>query len=41
MELTPSELERYSRQIQISGFGENGQRLLKNTVAVVTGVGGL
>ena len=41
MELTPSELERYSRQIQISGFGEDGQRLLKNTVAVVTGVGGL
>lgn len=41
MEFTPTELERYSRQIQISGFGEDGQKRLKSTTAVVTGVGGL
>jgi molybdopterin/thiamine biosynthesis adenylyltransferase len=40
-ELTPTELERYSRQIQLPGFGEDGQAALKNSTALVTGVGGL
>lgn len=39
--LTPKELERYSRQIQLPGFGEKGQKALKNTTALVSGVGGL
>ena len=39
--LTPKELERYSRQIQLTGFGESGQKALKNTTALVSGVGGL
>ncbi len=33
--------ERYSRQIIIPGFGEEGQRKLKNASAAVVGVGGL
>ncbi|WP_267383992.1 HesA/MoeB/ThiF family protein [Cyanobacterium sp. uoEpiScrs1] len=41
MELTPVELERYSRQMQLDGFGEKGQKKLKATTAIVTGVGGL
>ncbi|MEA5533395.1 HesA/MoeB/ThiF family protein [Crocosphaera sp. XPORK-15E] len=41
MEFTPTELERYSRQIQLPGFGEEGQKRLKDSTAVVTGVGGL
>ncbi|MGP0128115.1 MAG: HesA/MoeB/ThiF family protein [cyanobacterium endosymbiont of Rhopalodia musculus] len=41
MELTPIELERYSRQMQLDGFGEKGQKKLKSTTAIVTGVGGL
>ena len=41
MELTPIELERYSRQMQLDGFGEEGQKKLKATTALVTGVGGL
>ncbi|BBA79969.1 putative molybdenum cofactor biosynthesis/nitrogen fixation-like protein [cyanobacterium endosymbiont of Rhopalodia gibberula] len=41
MELTPIELERYSRQMQLDGFGEEGQKKLKSTTAIVTGVGGL
>ena len=40
-ELTQTELERYSRQIQLPGFGEAGQVALKNATALVTGVGGL
>jgi len=40
-DLTPTELERYSRQIQLPGFGEAGQAALKNSTALVTGVGGL
>ena len=39
--LTPKELERYSRQIQLPGLGEEGQKALKNTTALVSGVGGL
>lgn len=39
--LTPKERERYSRQIQLLGIGETGQNALKNTTAVISGVGGL
>ncbi|MEM1240220.1 MAG: HesA/MoeB/ThiF family protein [Cyanobacteria bacterium P01_H01_bin.26] len=39
--LTPTEVERYRRQIMLPGLGESGQRQLKNTTALVTGVGGL
>lgn len=39
--LTPKELERYSRQIQLPGLGEDGQKALKNTTALISGVGGL
>ncbi len=41
MELTPTELERYQRQMMLPGFGEEGQLKLKQTTALVTGVGGL
>ena len=40
-ELTPKEQERYRRQIQLPGFGEQGQRKLKAAAALVTRVGGL
>ncbi len=39
--LTPKELERYSRQIQLPDLGLEGQKALKNTTALVSGVGGL
>lgn len=39
--LTSTELERYRRQIMLPGLGEIGQRQLKATTALVTGVGGL
>jgi molybdopterin/thiamine biosynthesis adenylyltransferase len=39
--LTPKELERYRRQIQLPGFGETAQQKLKASTALVTGVGGL
>lgn len=39
--LTATELERYRRQIMLPGLGEVGQQQLKNTTALVTGVGGL
>lgn len=39
--LTPTELERYRRQIMLDGFGETAQLKLKHTTALVTGVGGL
>lgn len=39
--LTPEELERYSRQILIRGFGEDGQQKLKNAHVLVAGLGGL
>ncbi|WP_157867576.1 HesA/MoeB/ThiF family protein [Gloeothece citriformis] len=41
MELTPAEIERYQRQIMLPGLGEEGQKKLKSTTALVTGVGGL
>lgn len=39
--LTPTELERYRRQIMLPGFGEAAQNKLKSVTALVTGVGGL
>jgi adenylyltransferase/sulfurtransferase len=39
--LSSSELERYHRQMMISGWGEEGQLLLKAAKVVVVGVGGL
>ncbi|MEM1368276.1 MAG: HesA/MoeB/ThiF family protein [Cyanobacteria bacterium P01_H01_bin.15] len=39
--LTSIEIERYRRQMMLPGLGETGQRQLKNTTALVTGVGGL
>ena len=41
MSLSPSELERYNRQMLISGFGLEGQRRLKASKVVVAGIGGL
>lgn len=40
-ELTPTEVERYRRQMMLPGLGEAGQRKLKSATALVTGVGGL
>lgn len=40
-DLTPTELERYRRQIMLPGFGEEAQRRLKSATVLVTGVGGL
>lgn len=39
--LTPTELERYRRQIMLPGFGEESQQRLKDSTVLVTGVGGL
>lgn len=39
--LTPTERERYRRQMMLPGFGEAAQLKLKSTTALVTGVGGL
>ncbi len=39
--LTPTELERYRRQIMLPNFGEEAQHRLKSVTALVTGVGGL
>ena len=39
--LTEYDLKRYNRQMMIKGFGEDGQRKLKNTKVFVAGVGGL
>lgn len=41
MSLSPSELERYNRQIMISGWGLEGQKKLKASKVVVAGLGGL
>ena len=41
MSLSQLELERYSRQIIIDGWGIEGQKKLKNSAVVVVGVGGL
>jgi adenylyltransferase/sulfurtransferase len=40
-ELTEYDLMRYDRQIMIQGFGEEGQKKLKNTRVFVAGAGGL
>ncbi|MEL7355653.1 MAG: HesA/MoeB/ThiF family protein [Cyanobacteria bacterium J06560_6] len=40
-EFSPTELERYRRQMMLPGLGEAGQQRLKGTTALVTGVGGL
>jgi adenylyltransferase/sulfurtransferase len=39
--LTPYDLKRYDRQIQISGFGKAGQSALKNAKILISGLGGL
>ncbi len=39
--LTPRELERYDRQIILSGFGEGGQGKLKQAKVFIAGCGGL
>jgi molybdopterin/thiamine biosynthesis adenylyltransferase len=39
--LDQSELIRYNRQLKIPDFGEEGQRKLKNSHAVIIGMGGL
>ncbi|MHC5597463.1 MAG: HesA/MoeB/ThiF family protein [Nostoc sp.] len=41
MNLTPSELERYHRQMMLPNFGEAAQKRLKSATVLVTGVGGL
>jgi molybdopterin/thiamine biosynthesis adenylyltransferase len=39
--LTENELERYDRQIMITGFGEEGQEKLKKAKVFIAGAGGL
>ena len=39
--LTKNELERYDRQIMIKGFGEEGQKKLKQAKVIIAGSGGL
>jgi adenylyltransferase/sulfurtransferase len=41
LELTASENERYTRQMIISGWGEEGQERLKNATVFIAGAGGL
>lgn len=41
LNFTPTELERYHRQIMLPGFGEAAQRKLRQATVLVTGVGGL
>ncbi|MGG6270879.1 HesA/MoeB/ThiF family protein [Leptolyngbya sp. AN03gr2] len=41
LNLTPTELERYRRQMMLPNFDEQAQRRLKSFTALVTGVGGL
>lgn len=38
---SPGSLERYRRQLSLEGFGPEGQERLKNSAALVAGVGGL
>lgn len=40
-DLTPTELERYRRQMMLPNFGEDAQRQLRQATVLVTGVGGL
>jgi molybdopterin/thiamine biosynthesis adenylyltransferase len=39
--LSDEERQRYSRQITLAGFGEEGQQRLSRARVVVAGVGGL
>ncbi|MCR4394893.1 MAG: HesA/MoeB/ThiF family protein [Dehalococcoidales bacterium] len=39
--LTPSELQRYQRQIMLNGFGETAQEKLKRAKVFIGGAGGL
>lgn len=39
--LTEYDIKRYNRQMMIKGFGEEGQKKLKNTRVFLAGVGGL
>jgi len=39
--LSPQELERYRRQMQLPNFGESAQIALKKSTVLITGVGGL
>ncbi len=39
--LSPQELERYHRQMQLPNFGESAQMALKGSTVLITGVGGL
>ena len=41
MSFTQEELERYNRNILLSGVGEEGQQKLKNAKVLVVGAGGL
>ena len=41
MEITKEELNRYSRQMKLQGFGREGQMRLKNAHVLVIGAGGL
>lgn len=41
IDLTPTELERYRRQMMLPNFGELAQKRLKSATILVTGVGGL
>jgi molybdopterin-synthase adenylyltransferase len=41
IDLTPTELERYRRQMMLPNFGELAQKRLKSATVLVTGVGGL
>ena len=41
MELSPKELERYSRHLQLEGVGVKGQKLLKGASVLIVGAGGI
>jgi len=41
LNLTPTEIERYHRQMMLPNFGEAGQQKLRQATVLVTGVGGL
>jgi molybdopterin-synthase adenylyltransferase len=41
LNLTPTEIERYHRQMMLPNFGEAGQKKLRQATVLVTGVGGL
>jgi adenylyltransferase/sulfurtransferase len=41
MELSPKELERYSRHLQLEGVGVEGQKLLKGASVLIVGAGGI